>query len=704
MVKLAGHERLLHRGPARVFDSEEACFEAVKARRIQPGDVVVIRYEGPAGGPGMREMLHVTAAIVGEGLGDEVALVTDGRFSGATHGLMVGHVSPEAARGGPLAALQDGDIVVVDVEARELRAELSDDELAARLADWQPARARATRRASSPSTRRSSPRPPRAPSPAPGCEGRLLPATGSARGRRGGRARSARAPRSTSSWRSTSSAARPSTRPATRCRPETLAAAKAPTPCSWAPSAIPSSTAPRSGPSRGSSACAASSTSTRTSGPARGDGVDLLVVRELVGGLYFGARGVRDDGTVFDTMEYRPDQVERIARRGFELARARRSRVTSVDKANVLDTSRLWREVVERVAADYPDVELEHMLVDNCGMQLVLAPDQFDVILTENTFGDILSDVAAGVTGGLGLAASASLGDGRPGIFEPVHGSAPDIAGGGSPTRRPCSARPRSCSPTASTSPARRPGWRRRWTQRSRRRRPRTSAARRRRPSSRTPCSESCRRDRRAGGPPPRRPRSRPRGWSVSPMSSRPSSRRRSKASKSNRCGPDGLLLEVDGELGAARRHQLPHLLLRQRDREQPDLQRVRPEDVAERRRHDHVEAVVLQRPGGVLARGAAAEVPAGEEDRRALGLGAVELEVRGPAPSRRRGTRRSPCARSASGTASGRSGRCRRRRGRAPRRARSCAGTASRHRLQGELADVDEVARRARSPPPSPG
>ena len=138
VVKLAGHERLLHRGPARVFDSEEACFDAVKTGRIQPGDVVVIRYEGPAGGPGMREMLHVTAAIVGEGLGDDIALVTDGRFSGATHGLMVGHVSPEAVRGGPLAALADGDVVVVDVEARELRAELSADELSARLADWSP--------------------------------------------------------------------------------------------------------------------------------------------------------------------------------------------------------------------------------------------------------------------------------------------------------------------------------------------------------------------------------------------------------------------------------------------------------------------------------------------------------------------------------------------------------------------------------------
>jgi dihydroxy-acid dehydratase len=140
VVKLAGHERLLHRGPARVFDSEEECFAAVKSRSLLPGDVVVIRYEGPAGGPGMREMLHVTGAIVGEGLGDEVALVTDGRFSGATHGLMVGHVSPEAARRGPLAALRDGDIVVVDVEARELRVELADDELAARLDGWaQPA-------------------------------------------------------------------------------------------------------------------------------------------------------------------------------------------------------------------------------------------------------------------------------------------------------------------------------------------------------------------------------------------------------------------------------------------------------------------------------------------------------------------------------------------------------------------------------------
>ena len=115
-VKLAGHERTLQRGPARVFDSEEETFAAVKAGKIVAGDIVVIRYEGPHGGPGMREMLHVTAAIVGEGLSDSVALVTDGRFSGATHGFMVGHVSPEASKGGPLAALREGDTVVIDVD------------------------------------------------------------------------------------------------------------------------------------------------------------------------------------------------------------------------------------------------------------------------------------------------------------------------------------------------------------------------------------------------------------------------------------------------------------------------------------------------------------------------------------------------------------------------------------------------------------
>jgi 3-isopropylmalate dehydrogenase len=165
--------------------------------------------------------------------------------------------------------------------------------------------------------------------------------------------------------------------------------------------------------------------------PARDGDVDLLVVRELVGGLYYGAKGTRDDGTVFDTCEYHPSQVERIAHRAFELARTRSRRVASVDKANVLETSRLWRRVVAEVAGDYPDVELEHVLVDTAAMQLVQAPGRFDVIVTENTFGDILSDEAAAVTGGLGLAASASLGDGGPGIFEPVHGSAPDIAGRG---------------------------------------------------------------------------------------------------------------------------------------------------------------------------------------------------------------------------------------------------------------------------------
>jgi len=159
--------------------------------------------------------------------------------------------------------------------------------------------------------------------------------------------------------------------------------------------------------------------------------IDLVIVRELVGGLYFGARGVRDDGTVFDTMEYHPAQIERVARRAFELARTRRSEVCSVDKANVLDTSRLWRRVVTEVSADYPDVALRHALVDSAAMELVTNADRFDVILTENTFGDILSDVAAAVAGGLGVAASASLGDAGPGIFEPVHGSAPDIAGTG---------------------------------------------------------------------------------------------------------------------------------------------------------------------------------------------------------------------------------------------------------------------------------
>ena len=138
VVKVAGHERMTHRGPARVFDREEDAFAAVRDQQIAPGDVVVIRYEGPRGGPGMREMLGVTAAIVGEGLGDSVALMTDGRFSGATHGLMAGHVAPEAAAGGPIAALRDGDIITFDIDARRLDVELSDVELEARLSGWSP--------------------------------------------------------------------------------------------------------------------------------------------------------------------------------------------------------------------------------------------------------------------------------------------------------------------------------------------------------------------------------------------------------------------------------------------------------------------------------------------------------------------------------------------------------------------------------------
>jgi 3-isopropylmalate dehydrogenase len=159
--------------------------------------------------------------------------------------------------------------------------------------------------------------------------------------------------------------------------------------------------------------------------------VDVLIVRELVGGLYFGASGTRDDGTVFDTCEYHPSQVERIARRAFRLAEGRRGYLLSVDKANVLETSRMWRRVVDRVAAEFPRVRVEHMLVDNAAMQLATDAARYDVLVTENMFGDILSDLAAAVTGGLGMAPSASLSDGGPGIFEPVHGSAPDIAGQG---------------------------------------------------------------------------------------------------------------------------------------------------------------------------------------------------------------------------------------------------------------------------------
>jgi 3-isopropylmalate dehydrogenase len=159
-------------------------------------------------------------------------------------------------------------------------------------------------------------------------------------------------------------------------------------------------------------------------------GTDLLVVRELTGGIYFGDSG-RDGERAHDTCEYSATEIERIARVAFDAARGRRGRVTSVDKANVLVTSRLWREVVETVAADYAGVALEHMLVDNAAMQLVSNPADFDVLLTENMFGDILSDEAAMLTGSLGMLPSASLGSDGPGVFEPVHGSAPDIAGKG---------------------------------------------------------------------------------------------------------------------------------------------------------------------------------------------------------------------------------------------------------------------------------
>jgi 3-isopropylmalate dehydrogenase len=163
--------------------------------------------------------------------------------------------------------------------------------------------------------------------------------------------------------------------------------------------------------------------------PARRGDVDLLIVRELVGGLYYGERGRREDGSAYDTCDYSPAQIERVARRAFELAQTRSNRLLSVDKANVLETSRLWREVVTNVGTDYPNVELSHALVDSTAMRIVTDPDEFDVLLMENTFGDILSDVAAAVTGGLGLAGSASVGDRSPGLYEPVHGSAPDIVG-----------------------------------------------------------------------------------------------------------------------------------------------------------------------------------------------------------------------------------------------------------------------------------
>ena len=143
-MKLAGHERPVHRGPARVFDSEADCKAAVYDGVVQPGEVVVVRNEGPAGAPGMPEMLSITSAIVGRGLGESVALVTDGRFSGATRGLMVGHVSPEAVRGGPIAVVRDGDVIVIDVDARRLDIEVAAEEIAERLAAWQPPEPRVT--------------------------------------------------------------------------------------------------------------------------------------------------------------------------------------------------------------------------------------------------------------------------------------------------------------------------------------------------------------------------------------------------------------------------------------------------------------------------------------------------------------------------------------------------------------------------------
>ncbi|RGV95340.1 3-isopropylmalate dehydrogenase [Ruminococcus sp. AF14-10] len=161
-------------------------------------------------------------------------------------------------------------------------------------------------------------------------------------------------------------------------------------------------------------------------------GFDLMIMRELTGGLYFGQRKtVEVDGvvTAIDELTYNENEIRRIAKRGFDIARKRRKKVTSVDKANVLDSSRLWRKVVEEVAKDYPDVTLEHMLVDNCAMQLVRDPKQFDVVLTENMFGDILSDEASMVTGSIGMLASASLNETKFGLYEPSGGSAPDIAG-----------------------------------------------------------------------------------------------------------------------------------------------------------------------------------------------------------------------------------------------------------------------------------
>ncbi len=163
-----------------------------------------------------------------------------------------------------------------------------------------------------------------------------------------------------------------------------------------------------------------------------GDGFDMVIMRELTGGLYFGDRYTKEiDGvmTAVDTLTYNEEEIRRIAVKAFDIAMKRKKHVTSVDKANVLDSSRLWRKVVEEVAKDYPEVTLTHMLVDNCAMQLVMNPGQFDVILTENMFGDILSDEASMITGSIGMLSSASMNESKFGLYEPSHGSAPDIAG-----------------------------------------------------------------------------------------------------------------------------------------------------------------------------------------------------------------------------------------------------------------------------------
>ena len=222
--------------------------------------------------------------------------------------------------------------------------------------------------------------------------------------------------------------------------------------------------------------------------PTRGGEIDLLIVRELVGGLYFGASGRRPDGSAYDTCEYSPAQVERIARRGFELAGARRGLLTSVDKANVLETSRLWREVVVALAPEYLGVRLEHVLVDTAGLQLVQDPSRFDVIVTENTFGDILSDVAAGTAGvsasrrrrasAIAVRASSSLST-APRPISPA---------GASPTPPPRFAPPHCCCATAPATRRRRTRSTGRSTRRSSRRRRRTSAARPRPASSPTRC------------------------------------------------------------------------------------------------------------------------------------------------------------------------------------------------------------------------